>query len=72
MVKSKSDRYSKARIRFTNKNGTDRDIEIDTEDFDPSNYVKRERIESSTQSFQSSYTSFDKNTINLMNELSKE
>lgn len=69
IVRIKAKDYSKARIRFKNVNGTERDIEVSTQDFDPSDYVRRELIESKTASFQSSYKIFNATVINLMQKL---
>jgi hypothetical protein len=69
LVRSKSRDYSKARIRFKNRNGTERFIEVSTQDFDPANYVRREVIESQTASFQSSYITFNALVMRLMQQL---
>jgi hypothetical protein len=68
LVKSKSKDFSKARVRFKHPNGTDRDIEVDTEDFNPTHYVKRAKIES-IEDLKSSYIKLDSNLIGLMRKL---
>lgn len=69
LVTGKSNQFEKARVRFKHQNGTDRDIEINTENFSETNYVKRAKIES-TSEFKSSYEALDSQTINLMKALS--
>lgn len=69
LVSGKSQQFEKARVRFKHPNGTDRDIEINTENFSETNYVKRAKIESLSE-FKSSYEVLDVSTIKLMKALS--
>lgn len=67
-VRGKSNQFEKARVRFRHANGTDRDIEIHTDSFSETNYVKRAKIESSSD-FKSSYESLNTETVKLMKAL---
>lgn len=69
IVNKKSNQFEKARVRFKHENGTDRDVEIHTDSFSETNYVKRAKIESSSD-FKSSYEAIDNETLNLMKALS--
>lgn len=67
-LKGKSNNYEKARVKFSHANGTDRDIEVYTETFTETNYVRRDKIESDSE-FKSSYEKIDQTIINKMGKL---
>lgn len=67
-VNKRSKQFEKARVRFKHENGTDRDVEIQTDSFSETNYIKRAKIESSSD-FKSSYESLNSETIKLMKAL---